>query len=360
MSPRAIILGCMLATSVGCGTASPTEGGTDAGVDADLRGTTDASTDGGTDASTDGGTDASTDGGTDASTDASTDGGTVSPCAMMDAGMMAMPATALTVAIGSPDLSCLGTATAPIGGATTSATLTVTEYVSMTAIGSTPVELFTNDTIMGACAGASCVMGTTNAMGVVTMSAPAGSWVGIHLRASAGTAETLAYNQVWPSTVGGHLATAGFSTSTIGLVTTLLGRTFQPTTAGAILGQVTDCAGQSMANAEARVFHGATRVVSGPSCDHASPRIAGLQGTTPTRSGLTGTGGTFVGANVPPGDDYHVEIWGVATAGGSPELIGCEQGRVVAGGISVLTIAPLRHDYVAGSPCALAAAAHGH
>jgi hypothetical protein len=43
--------------------------------------------------------------------------------------------------------------------------------------------------------------------------------------------------------------------------------------------------------------------------------------------------------------------------GGAEELIGCEEGRVVAGGITVLVIGPLRSDYPAGSACAMAAAA---
>jgi hypothetical protein len=160
-------------------------------------------------------------------------------------------------------------------------------------------------------------------------------------------------------TAGGNLATAGFSTSSISVVSTLLGRRFQAATAGAISGQAADCNGHAMANAEARVFHGATQVVNGPACDQTSPRITGLEGTAPTsrHPGLTGSGGTFVGANVPVGDDYHVELWGVTTAGSAPRLIGCEEGRVVAGGITVLTIGPLRSDYVAGSACATAAAA---
>jgi len=334
---KQMILGCLLAVSVGCGGGG---NGTDAGSDAPTD------------------------------TNATVEDTNVPPvdsavCATTDAGMQAMPTEALAIQTGTPpvaapaDLTCLGTATIPTGGAPASATLTVTEYVSMTAIGSTPVEIFTNNVIMGACTGANCVMGTTDASGVVTLSAPAGGWVGIHLPASAGTAETLAYNQVWPA-AGGNLATAGFSTASIGLVSSLLGRSFQAATAGAISGQAADCAGHAMANAEARVFHGTAQVVTGPSCDHTSPRITGLQNTNPTRAGLTGSGGTFVGANVPVGDDYHVEIWGVVTAGGAPELIGCEEGRVVAGGISVLTIGPLRSDYATGSACATVAAAHGH
>ena len=258
------------------------------------------------------------------------------------------------------DLSCLGTATIPAGGAATTATIEVSEYVSMAAVADTTIELYTNDMPTGTCASPSCVMGMTDSMGHVDLSAPAGAWVGVHILPSAGTAEVIAYNQDWPMAAGTTFETAAFSASSISLVSSLLGRTFQTATAGAISGQVNDCTGTHIANAEARVFHGATQVVTGPASDRTSPRINGLQGTNPTRSTLTGDGGTFVGANVPVGDDYHVEIWGTRTAGGTPELIGCEEGRVVAGAITVLVTGPLRSDYAAGSPCDRAATAAGH
>ena len=65
-----------------------------------------------------------------------------------------------------------------------------------------------------------------------------------------------------------------------------------------------------------------------------------------------------LGANVPPSDTYRVEIWGMQPGGTAGQLIGCEEGRVVAGAITVLAIGPLRMDYAAGSACAMAAAAN--
>lgn len=285
------------------------------------------------------------------------------------------------------DLSCVGSATVPAGAADTSAVVEVTEYVAMTPTRMTTIELFTNDAIMPPCTAPTCVSGVTDVMGHVTLSAPAGGWVGLHIVPAApdcsggtdqtscdaiancawsgttcdvspDTAEVLAYNQTWPSTAGDTLGTYAFSSSSIGLVSSLLGRTFQTATAGAISGQVNDCAGHTVANAEPRVYQGSTLIMSGATSDRTSPRITGLSGTSPTRNGLTGSGGTFVGANVPPGDDYHVEIWSSDT--GTDRLIGCEEGRVVAGAITVLVIGPLRSDYAAGSACAMAAAAAGH
>jgi len=325
---KRMILGCLLSVSVGCGGGNTTS---DSGpVPVDMGGSPVDS----------------------------------AVCANTDAGMQTMPSAPLTIQTGTPvmavpgDLTCLGTATRPAPGAATSGTLQLNEFLPPNAAtASTMVDIFSDNTIADTCAPPNCTSVTTDASGQAMASIPAGAWTAFHIHPSAATAEVLAYSFPWTSTAGGTVSTASFSSSTVTLVSTLLQRTLQATTAGAISGQVNDCMGHHLANAEARVFHGTTQVVNGPACDHASPRITGLEGTSLTRDGLTGPSGTFVGANVPVGDDYHVEIWGVTTAGSAPRLIGCEEGRVVAGGITVLTIGPLRSDYATGSACATAAAA---
>lgn len=322
MSKR-VILGCLMAMAVGCNNNPTTTPGNDAG------------------------------GGTDGGTE--TDGGGPGD----DAG--APPRPALTVvAPNTLDLSCVGTATQPAGTGDVSAQIVLTEYVSRAAVGTTNLEIYTDDAITGTCAGnANCVMGMTDAAGHATVMAPGGGWIGLHIPAGqSGSAEVLAYNQTWPTTAGADFPTYAFSTTSINLVASLLGRQLQTATAGAISGQVNDCMGHNVQNAHPRVFHGTEEITTGTG--NTSPRITGLENTSPTRGPffLTGSGGTFVGANVPAGDDYHVEIWGTTTAGGTEELIGCEEGRVVAGAITVLVIGPLRSDYPAGSACAMAAAAN--
>ncbi len=330
---KRMILGCLLSVSVGCGGGG---GGMDSGPV----------------------------GGDDAGPDTNTGPVDSAVCANTDAGMQVMPSTALTIQMGTPvmavpgDLTCLGTATRPAGGAATAGVLTVTEFLPPSApTASTMVDIFSTNVITDTCAAPDCMTVTTDSMGQAMATLPAGAWTAFHIHQSAATAEVLAYSFPWTSTAGGTVGTNSFSSSTVTLVSTLLQRMLQTTTAGAISGQVNDCMGHHLQNAEARVFHGTTQIVDGPACNHASPRITGLEGTSLTRDGLTGPSGTFVGANVPVGDDYHVEIWGVTTAGSAPRLVGCEEGRVVAGGITVLSIGPLRSDYVAGSACATAAAA---
>lgn len=321
---KRMFLGCFLAVGVGCGSTPPAD-------DAAVVQPTDAAM-----------------------------GVDTGSCHATDAGAVAPPPALMVPAAATLDMSCLGTATRPVGGAATSAQIAVTEYLSMAAVGATTVEVFQDAVITGTCTAPGCVSGMTDAAGHVTVSRAAGGWVGLHLLPSTDTAEVYAYNQAWPTTAGADFATNGFSSSSVSLVSSLLGRTLQTATAGAISGQANDCMGNHLTGAEARVFHGADQIVTGPSCDRTSPRITGLEGTSPTRLGFTGSGGTFVGANVPAGDGYHVELWGVTTTGGTEELIACEEGQVVAGGITVLVMGPLRSDYPAGSACATAAAANGH
>jgi len=280
-------------------------------------------------------------------------------CVAGDGGVPTYPALAVPTG-DTLDLSCRGHATVPAGGAATMGTLTVHELLSAsTPITSTNIDIWTNDMIgTGACAAPNCMTEMTDAMNGVTpiFSAPLGAWLAFHMQTSSATAEVLAYNMPWNPTMG-TMTTDGVAMSTIGTTSALLGRTYS-TTLGAISGQVSDCMGNALANAEARVYMGTTRIMSGPSCDRMSPRITGIEVPTPTRNTLTGPAGQFVGADVPPADNYRVEIWGMQPGMSAAQLIGCEEGRVVAGGITILSIGPLRSDYAAGSGCAMAAAAN--
>ena len=265
-----------------------------------------------------------------------------------DAFMAPAPALAL-MGGGVPDYSCIGTATAPAATAPVAATLHANEFLSSADVTMQSIEVWTNNVIGTACAAPNCMMVTTDAMGDVMATAPGTAWFAYRLPASTGTAQVLAYNRRWNATAGGMLTITAFSSGTISTVSALLARTFSPT-AGAASGTVEDCMGRGVMNAQIRLFTGGAEVIGGAPADRATPRITGLQGTSPTASRLTGDGGTFVGANVPPGD-YRVEVYGTMTAGGTPMLVGCEEGMIVGGGITVFTIGGVRSDYAAGSGC---------
>lgn len=276
-----------------------------------------------------------------------------------DAGPIVQPLVA-TVG-GTVDLSCVGTATLPASTTPVTATLHIIEFLSMAAITGNGIDIFTNDVITDTCAAPDCTHYNTDASGDLTLTLSSGNWFAYRLSASGQTAPVISYDLPWITTAGETPMPAyGFSPGTITAVGMLFNRTFQADRFGSMSGRAVDCAQHPLANVRARVFVGDTEVLTGPLADTASPRITGLEGTAPTRNSLTGQSGNFVGANIPPSEDAHVETWAVRTAGGEPELIGCTQTRVLIGGITLAIVSPLRSDYPAGSRCALAAAAAGH
>ncbi len=261
----------------------------------------------------------------------------------------------VTSASGPVDLSCVGHATLPAPAADATGTLHFYEYLSMSPITGNAVDVFTANAIADQCVAPACTTYTTDAHGDVALTLPGGAWFAFRLHVSGQTADVLAFDQPWV-TAPGSIPVPGFAPGTITVVGMLLNRTFQADRLGSMSGRSVDCIGQPLANVRPRVFVGDTEVVTGPIGDTTSARISGLEGSMPTRTGLTGASGNFVGANVPPGDDVHVETWATLAEGGEPQLIGCTEARVVTGGITLSIIGGLRGDYPAGSRCAIAAA----
>ena len=232
----------------------------------------------------------------------------------------------------------------------------VAEFLSMSAITSNAIDIFSTDVITDTCVAPTCTRYTTDASGNATITLSDGGWFAYRVAASGQTAPVISYDQVW---MGARTQPAyAFAPSTINEIGLLFNRTFQFSTSGSLSGRAVDCTGNALNSVRARIFVGDTEVVTGPLADQTSPRITGLEGTMPTRNALTGPSGNFVGANVPPSEDAHVEAWATLTAGALPQLIGCTQGRVLVGGITLAVVGPLRSDYPAGSRCAIAAAMH--
>lgn len=259
-------------------------------------------------------------------------------------------------ASGPVDLSCVGHVTLPAATETVSGTLHFYEYLSMSPITSNAVDIFDANAITDTCAEPDCTTYTTDAQGNLALTLPAGAWFAFRLHVSGQTTNVLAFDQPW-LTAPGAISVPGFAPGTITIVGMLLNRTFQADRLGSMSGRAVDCLGQPLANVRPRVFVADTEVITGPIGDTGSPRISGLEASMPTRTGLTGASGNFVGANVPPGDDVHVEMWATLVEGGDPQLIGCTEARVVAGGITLAIIGGLRSDYAPSSRCALAAQA---
>lgn len=265
------------------------------------------------------------------------------------------PQAVVATAGGTVDLSCVGTATTPTPGAPTAASLHVYEYLSHAAITSGRIELFTNDRLAATCTAPDCSAYVTDASGNVPLVLGAGQWFAMRLAESGQSAPLVVFDQPWVAD-SGEVSVPAFSPSTINEVGMLISRTFDASSLACVSGRAVDCAGHVLANVRPRVFVDGTEVLSGALSDRSSPRITGLEGAGPTRTGLTGSSGDFVGANIPVSASVRIETWGTLTADTEPVLIGCMEGSTVVGGITATVIGPLRSDYAAGSGCALAAA----
>jgi hypothetical protein len=266
----------------------------------------------------------------------------------------------VTAGSGTLDMSCVGHATVPSSTTMVAGTLHIQEFLSMSAISSNAIDVFTNDVVADGCLAPSCTSYTTDSQGNVALTLPSGGWFAYRLAVSGQTTPVIAYSQPWVTSAAAQSLGYGFAPATITEVGMLLGRDFQSSVDGSFSGRAVDCAGNPLTNVRAHIFVGNTEVVSGPIADRTSPFITGLEAPNPTRNGLTGPSGNFAGANIPASDDCHVETWATLTDGALPSLIGCTEGRVLVGGITLAVIGPLRSDYPAGSRCAMAAAAAMH
>jgi hypothetical protein len=273
----------------------------------------------------------------------------------VDSGPVVQPVVMTTA--GTVDLSCVGTASIPTPGAATAGTLHAYEFLSMANITSNAVDIFTNNDVTDGCDPPNCATYNTDASGNFSLTLGSDSWFAYRLHESGQTAAVIAYNQPWTLT-DGSVSVPGFAPMTITEVGMLLGRTFDSSRFGSMSGRAIDCQGHVLGNVRVRVYADGTEVISGTSADPTSPRITGLEAPNPTRPpGYTGASGNFVGANIPPTSDCRVETWATLAAGEEPRLIGCIEGRVLVGGITLSIVGPLRSDYPAGSGCAMAAAA---
>lgn len=256
------------------------------------------------------------------------------------------------------DLSCLGSVTIPAGGTPLSGTLQFQEFISHADLTSNMIDVFSDNTLTPTCDPPNCTTYSTDANGIISPTIPAGAWFAFRVYESGQTAQVSAFNQPWISTAGETLAVVPvFAPSTISLVGDLIGRTYDPSRFGSMSGRAVDCAGRALSRVRVRVFIDGSEVITGPLGDRSAATVTGLEGTAPTRTGLTGASGNFVGANIIPSTDCRVETWGVLTDGAAQELIGCSEASVQRGEITITLVGPLRSDYPAGSGCAAAAAA---
>lgn len=315
MIRRTTLLGCVLALAlpiVGCDSdPDPVDGGgggTDAGGETDAGMTTDLP----------------------------------DPVTIQDSAMMAVAA----------DYSCVGTATAPTGGADVSFTITAEDFFDGELVGDLSVDFFPDGVVADGCTG-TCMNVTTDASGVATVMAGEGGWYAYRINAGDGTrtdgmspyAQATQINEVVPAASGNGTLNA-VQTSTIATVGSIAGLVVQPGTA-IVTGTAQDCAGNPVQNAQLRVFDASGEIEFGSATN--GPRRFYFTGAIPNSMFTSSTdNGLFGAGNLPTGSPLRIEVWGVTAAGGDLQLLGCEMVDPVADGISIVNVGGLRSDGPSG------------
>jgi hypothetical protein len=271
----------------------------------------------------------------------------------MTMGVLAADPSGGMVTTSPADFACRGMNAAPTGGDAVTFTGLVEDFFNGMPVEGLTVQFFPNNmpSTDGTCADP-CVEVTSDGSGNVELTAPEGGWYAYRVEAGeglqAGTPadyiEAVQSNVVVPA-AGGTENLIAVSSSTRNTILNLLGVMQEPGTA-TITGQVFDCTGLPVANAQVRLFDEGGEIDLGTGST--GPRAFYFNGdsfpSAPQR--MTNTDGLYGAANVPipANDTVRVEIWGALTDGGEMELLGCEETVAIADGITVINIDPLRSD----------------
>lgn len=331
-----------------CGSSDGSDGGgaDAAGVDAGSSdaGPPDAGAgDAGTDA---GGMDAGIDAGTDAGVDAGPfdagpfDAGPPSPAIGTGTSLGAlMPA----------DIACRGVRAAPAGaGGAIAYDGTLIDFFNGDPVSGLVIHHFADDEPTATC-GPGCLTDTSDASGTVALRDLAGSWsadrvlggTGFQAGAPREYVPLLEYHVPTPA-VGGSVDLSAVQRSTLNTIITLLGVSAAPGQA-TVMGELTDCAGDPIANARVRIFDASGEVPLGTG--RSGPRAFYFNGDgfPSAAQRQTHVDGLYGATNVPPGARLRVELWG-SPSGGPPELLGCEAIEGIADGLTLVDVGPRRAD----------------
>jgi hypothetical protein len=283
---------------------------------------------------------------------------------MPDSGMLAQrPAAVDTngdrMPDGPPDLSCLGMRTRPMEGDRVSFTAHIYDFQSgesSTVSEAVDVDIFPDNVVTDDCSG-SCIRGNTGTSGDVMASGPQGGWFAYRVHAGTGTAPTtpvltIGYNRIVPAE-GARINLPSVSSMTIGFIPSLFRRTRLPGTA-IVSGSVTDCMGRGIMNAVLRVYRGDTELRTGPNPTDFFIGYFNDANVPDPRRTVTNLNGLYAAANVDfvPDMPIRIELWAVLEEGGELRRIACEEVRVFADAVTIISVGPTRSDYPAGSRCA--------
>ncbi len=254
-----------------------------------------------------------------------------------------------------PNMACIDMLSAPVGGDPQDFSVRIQEFR-------------TDDTLEGLCVkfysdnmpipGDTCDPATdlvTDEAGTVPVSGLADGWYAYRVFPKPGPSPSLQIagsvqiNEAAPSEdreVEGN----SVSQATLDLIPTVLGFNQEPGTA-IVAGTVWDCDEDPLWGTVARVFReDGTEIMEGSRSP--DPHFRYFDGDDFPKSDqpFTHTDGIFVVANVPVGADgefVFIEVWGVLTEGGEPEIISCERMPIFADTISIVNMGPRRADIAA-------------
>jgi hypothetical protein len=246
-----------------------------------------------------------------------------------------------------PNLSNVGTRTAPAAGDPTETTFTVEVFgADAPAVGAV-LDFFPNNMPTAGCEDP-CVSVTADDMGMATVTVDANAWFSYRVNAggmgASAIIETVEVNVAQDQedelvAIPGALFQAALAFG---------GLSPQPDTV-TLFGPIEDADGETLENAFVRVFDGAGNEIIG-GANPTGVRIAywpdAMEGVDPLPSPtleFTGNLGLYAAANLPAGE-LRVEVYGILTEGGGAELIGCESVMALGGVTYLLTIGPLRAD----------------
>lgn len=298
-------------------------------------------------------------------------GGTATPDGGVDTGSTTMEDTggvmvdAPGACLGTDGLPCLAitggdpanmacTPTAPTGPARDVTFRLVKRGLSTTPIAG-PFEIWRTNVLGATCAGnPDCTELTAGADGTVMGNIPE-DWYAYRSprNEAAMTFDTVGYNR--PSSTGSNNdITAIDATIFSAAIVAIRMGIARDLADGIITGDVADCDGEGVSGATVRFFRndGTEEMVgTGPNDMGVAYRAGGALPSA--RLTTTDNSGGYAAANVPIGDGLiNVVSYGTLTAGGTREVIGCEQVSVGAGVVTILSLGPARSDYPAGSFCA--------
>lgn len=260
--------------------------------------------------------------------------------------------TTLTAA----NLECRGTRSAPAAGAASSFNLFARDFFppNMFVEGLT-IHFFPDNVVEVDCSG-SCIEVTSDAAGLAEVTGSEGGWYAYRIEAGTATHNSIPeeyvaavqYNEVTPAAAGMGTMNA-VRQSTVNTLTSLLLINQQPGTA-IVTGTITDCDEESIANARVRIFDSSGEIVLGT--DRNGPKSFYFNGDAFPNANEreTNVDGLYGAGNIPipANGQIRVELWGVITEGGEPEMLGCEEVGAVADGLTIINVGPTRSDGPSG------------